>query len=73
MSVDPNELFALPDDEKLRLVEMLWDNLGESTKPIPLPDWIDREGLRRRDEMQSDLLLGFDHEETWKRIERRHG
>jgi hypothetical protein len=28
MSIDVNELHALPDAEKLRIVEMLWDDLG---------------------------------------------
>ena len=45
----PSELLALPADEKLRLVEMLWDNLGESTEPIPLPGWVAEEAARRRD------------------------
>lgn len=73
MSIDPNELLALSADEKLRLVELLWDNLGEATEPIPLPAWVDREGIRRRDELRTDSSLGFNHEETWQRIERRHG
>lgn len=46
MSIDADELRALPSAEKMRLVEMLWDDLGESTEPIPLPDWVDREGNR---------------------------
>jgi hypothetical protein len=40
--------------EKLRIIEMLWDNLGASTEPIPLPEWAIREGVRRRDEMIGD-------------------
>jgi Putative addiction module component len=46
MIVDPNELFSLPAAEPLRLVELLWDNLGKSTDPIPLPDWVEAEALR---------------------------
>jgi len=52
MSIDLNDLHALPNAEKLRIVELLWDDLGESTSPIPLPDWVDREAARRRDEMR---------------------
>jgi hypothetical protein len=37
MSIDMNELYSLPAAEKLRIVEMLWDDLGESNTPIPLP------------------------------------
>lgn len=73
MSINVDELFALSSSEKLRLVELLWDNLGEATEPLPLPDWIDREGLRRREEMRADPLLGSGHQETWDRIKHRHG
>jgi len=38
MSIDINQLYALPDAEKLRIVELLWDDLGDSTAPIPLPE-----------------------------------
>jgi putative addiction module component (TIGR02574 family) len=72
MSIDVNALHALPADEKLRIVEMLWDDLGESTTPIPLPEWVTREVSRRRDEMR-DPSFGISHEETWRRIANRHG
>ena len=72
MSIDADELRSLPLGEKLRLIEMLWDDLGESTEPIPLPDWVDREASRRRDEMR-DPSFGLSHEETWQRIDRRNG
>ena len=72
MSIDTEELRALPPAEKLRLVEFLWDALGDSTAPIPLPDWVDREAAKRRDEMR-DPSLGLGHDETWRRIERRNG
>jgi hypothetical protein len=72
MPIDTDELRALPPAEELRLVELLWDDLGDSTAPIPLPDWVDREATRRRDEMR-DPTLGPGHDETWRRIERRNG
>jgi hypothetical protein len=53
-------------------VEILWDDLGESTEPIPLPDWVDREAARRREEMR-DPSFGLSHNETWRRIEQRNG
>jgi hypothetical protein len=72
MSIDANDLHALPPAEKLRIVELLWDDLGESAAPIPLPDWVDREAARRRDEMR-DPKIGMTHEETWRRITTRNG
>ncbi len=72
MPIDADELRALPPAEKLRLVELLWDALGDSTDPIPLPDWVDREAAKRRDEMR-DPTLGLSHDETWRRIKHRNG
>lgn len=72
MSIDVNALRSLAPSEKLRLVEMLWDDLGGSTESTPLPDWVDREAARRRDEMRTPSF-GLSHEEAWRRIERRNG
>jgi putative addiction module component (TIGR02574 family) len=72
MSINVNELLALPNDEKLRIVEMLWDDLGNSDAPIELPDWIGKEVARRRDDMR-DPAFGLSHEETWRRIADRNG
>ena len=62
MPIDTDELRALPPAEKLRLVELLWDALGDSTVSIPLPDWVDREAAKRRDEMR-DPSFGLTHDE----------
>lgn len=72
MSVNVEELKSLPAAEKMRIVELLWDDLGASDEPIPLPDWIGKEAARRRDEMQ-DPSFGITHEEAWRRIELRTG
>jgi len=70
MAIDEDELRTLPPAEKLRLVELLWDSLGDSTTPIPLPSWVDQEAAQRREEMRA-ADVGFGHDETWKRIKRR--
>ena len=72
MSIDINELHALPNSEKLRIVELLWDDLGSSSSPIPLPDWMTKEVERRREEMK-DPGYRLSHEETWRRIANRNG
>jgi putative addiction module component (TIGR02574 family) len=72
MSIDINDLHALPDVEKLRIVELLWDDLGESPGSIPLPDWAIREAGRRREEM-SNPQVGVSHDEVWRRIANRNG
>lgn len=70
MSIDTDALRALPTAEKLRLVEFLWDDLGDATAPIPLPDWVDQETARRRAQMR-DPSFGLSHEETWERVGQR--
>ena len=72
MAIDVNELHALPNAEKLRIVELLWDDLGESTAPIPLPEWVGLKLSRRREDMR-DPSFGLTHEETWRRIANRNG
>jgi Putative addiction module component len=72
MSIDANDLRSLSNVEKLRLVEMLWDDLGGSASPLPLPEWVDREATRRREEMR-DPSFGVSHAEAWNRIDSRNG
>jgi putative addiction module component (TIGR02574 family) len=72
MSIDVNLLRSLSATEKLQIVEMLWDDLGASSTPIPLPDWMEHEVARRREEM-CDPKFGLSHEETWRRITNRNG
>ncbi|MFO0790934.1 MAG: addiction module protein [Pirellulales bacterium] len=67
MSLDFNSLLTLPDSEKLRLVEHLWDDLGQSKAPIPLPEWAIREAARRREEML-DPAVGRSQQEIWQGI-----
>jgi putative addiction module component (TIGR02574 family) len=71
MSFDLVDLQSLSPAEKLRIVEFLWDDLGNSSTAIPLPDWAEREAIRRRDEMK-DPSFGLSHEETWRRIDQRN-
>lgn len=73
MEIDRAALFALPVDEKLRLVEALWDDLAESDIPIPLPSWIDDEAAKRRDAMIENPEIGLDHDTVWNRIDKRNG
>jgi len=54
MSINLFELRALPPLEKLQIVEMLWDELGEANVSIPLPEWVTQEAVRRLDEMKQD-------------------
>ena len=72
MAIDTNALLALTPVEKLQLVELLWDDLGDSTSTLPLPAWIEEEGLRRKESLLTDEVTGVDHESIWRRIESRN-
>lgn len=73
MTSDHSDLLQLPPAEQLRIVEMLWDNLGSETDAIPLPDWVIREGRRRMEEMLTDKALGMDSDTVWRNIDSRNG
>jgi putative addiction module component (TIGR02574 family) len=73
MSISNSELLDLPASEKLRIIEMLWDQLGASAAEIPLPEWVEEEGQRRLNQMNSDPEIGREHQEVWKKIGSRHG
>lgn len=66
MSVDPQGILVLPTAEKLRLVELLWDDLANSGETLPLPSWIGDEAVRRREELRQNPDLGLSHREVWK-------
>ena len=72
MDLNTEALLSLPASDKLELVELLWDNLGESAEAIPLPTWVEQEALRRRDELRADPSIGQSHEQVWDRILKRH-
>jgi putative addiction module component (TIGR02574 family) len=46
------EVLALPREDRLQLVEDLWDSLAAEPEAIPVPDW-HREELDRRDQDSS--------------------
>lgn len=70
MTIDIEKLLALPAAEKLRVIEILWDSLGDAASPIPLPEWIEQEAKRRMDEMHRDPTFRLSHEEVWRQIDR---
>ncbi len=70
--MNADELLSLPIAEKRRIVELLWEDLGESNEPIPLPTWVDQLAAEHREEMRNPNV-GLSHEDTWQRIDRRNG
>jgi len=69
MNVDIAELCKLPAVEKLRIVEILWDDISKSNVPIVLHDWQIEETRRRNQELDQDPSIAIDREAMWKQID----
>jgi len=68
MSIDLNDLRNLPVSEKLRIVELLWDDIGASDEPIVLQPWQRDETQRRSAEMKADPSIAINRTELWRRV-----
>ena len=74
MTVDPESLLSLPAAEKMRLVELLWDSLGDDLQDVPVPDRATTEANRRRDELLRDPGIALTREEMSQRVSiQNHG
>jgi putative addiction module component (TIGR02574 family) len=69
--LDPDELRALPIDERLKLIEDLWDSIDADTAAPPLPDWQRDEIDRRLDALDADPSTGAPWAEVRERITRK--
>jgi len=69
MSIDVQGLRNLPVAEKLRLVELLWDDIGASEEPIVLHPWQFQEATRRSAELKTDPSVAVDRAELWHRVD----
>ena len=57
MAIDISELRKLPASEKLRIVELLWDDIAASNEAIELHEWQFEEAKRRSEEVKKDPSL----------------
>jgi len=69
MSIDFSDIRNLPVAEKLRLVELLWDDISASEEPIVLHSWQSEEAARRSAELKADPTLAIDRNELWRRVD----
>ncbi len=65
-------VFALPADEKLKLVEELWDSIPEDELP-PLTQQQMEEIERRWKKLQKNPETGMPGDEFFRRLEARYG
>ena len=69
MSIELNDLRNLSVSEKLRIVELLWDDIGASDEPIVLQPWQHEEAQRRSAELKADPCIAIDRDELWRRVD----
>lgn len=64
------EILALPVEDRMRLVEAIWDSISAVPEALPLTEWQKQELDRRLAEMESDPDAGASLEEVFARIRR---
>jgi putative addiction module component (TIGR02574 family) len=62
------DIDGLSRDEKLDLIERLWDSLVSTHEDIPIPDWHREELDRRLDAFEQDGCTGTPAEELLSRL-----
>jgi len=73
MHPELEHLRKLPIAEKLRVVEELWDDIGQSDESFPLAQWHRVEADRRAAELDADPSMALSREELWRRVDTRNG
>ncbi len=69
MAIDIQELLSLPAKEKLRLINLLWDNMHESevSAQISQAEW--DEIFRREEHMKAHPEEWLTEEQMWKQLD----
>ena len=66
-NISPADLTGLPIDERLELVETLWDSIAKEADSVPLPDWHGAELDARLKSHEADPLTGV----PWSDVRQR--
>jgi putative addiction module component (TIGR02574 family) len=64
------EILALPVEERVRLVDAIWDSISAVPEALPLTQWQREELDRRLTEFDADPEAGSTLEEVFARIRR---
>jgi putative addiction module component (TIGR02574 family) len=64
------EILALPVQERVRLVEAIWDSISAVPETLPLTHWQREELDRRLDEFEANPEAGSTLEDVFARIRR---
>ena len=72
MAVPALNLNSLSPEEKLRLLEEVWDSLAADPATVPLTEWQRRELDRRLDEVDHEGPTGIPWQRVLSEIEGRY-
>jgi len=56
--------------EKVQLVEQLWDDIYQSSEPFPLQPWHREETLKRAAQLDAEPGIAITREELWEQADR---
>ena len=62
------EILALPVEDRVRLVEAIWDSISAVPEALPLTEWQKEELDRRLDDLEKNPAAGSTLEEVFARI-----
>ena len=71
--MNSTSVFELSSNEKLQLVEDLWDDLAATPDAIPVHDWQKQELLRRKANLVNNPASGLSWEEIKQRVRSHYG
>lgn len=66
-------IFDLSPNEKLQLVEDLWDDIAATPETVPIHDWQVEELARRKKNLIDNPASGLSWDEVKQRIRKRYG
>ena len=64
------EILALPVEDRVRLVEAIWDSISAVPEALPLTEWQKEELDRRLNDLEENPDAGSTLEEVFARIRR---
>lgn len=67
------QLQRLSTDQKLELIEVIWNDLAQKPAEIPVPDWHLAELKRREKELENGAVQWLDFEECVREWQTRRG
>jgi putative addiction module component (TIGR02574 family) len=73
MSIDFESLHNLPVADKLRIVEELWDDIGETAETAGVQEWHKDEIRRRVAELEAAPESAITEEELWRQVDQTKG